>query len=257
MHGFTLGVAFIITMNQVNFAFGLPKLPRHEKFLDNLAESLYHLGETNYMALAFFVVSFGSLFMLQKRFGKVPWSIVLAIVGIIIGVMQGSGGPIATIASRYGSLQMQLVQVADAFTKGINADAAGWMHILGGCVSITVIAVLETLISAHIADRMTKTLFDQPREVLAVGLANLASGLAGGIPATAALARTALNVKSGATSRGAGIVNAISITLLASVLFPVFKFLPLPVVAAILVSVAYRMVEWPEVASLLRMDKGE
>jgi MFS superfamily sulfate permease-like transporter len=102
---------------------------------------------------------------------------------------------------------------------------------------------------------LCRTLFNQSREVLSVGLANLASGLMGGIPATAALARTALNIKSGATSRASGIINGISILILSTVLFGAFRFLPLPVVAAILVSVAYRMVEWPEISQLYRLDK--
>jgi len=88
-----------------------------------------------------------------------------------------------------------------------------------------------------------------------VGLANLASGLAGGIPATAALARTALNIKSGATSRAAGIINGLTIIILSTALFGMFKYLPLPVVAAILVNVASRMIEWPEVTLLYKMDK--
>jgi MFS superfamily sulfate permease-like transporter len=91
--------------------------------------------------------------------------------------------------------------------------------------------------------------------VLSVGLANIASGITGGIPATAALARTSLNVKSGATSRGAGIMNGISIILLSTVLFSAFKFLPLPIVAAILVNTAIRLVEWHEVRLLMETDK--
>lgn len=94
--------------------------------------------------------------------------------------------------------------------------------------SIAVVAVLETLISAFIADRMTKTLFDQRREVLGIGITNFISGLAGGIPATAALARTSLNIRSGASSRASGIVNGVSLIILSVVLFDLFKFLPLP-----------------------------
>jgi len=255
MHGFTLGVAFIIAVNQLNFALGLPKLPRHEAFVDNVLESLKNVDQTSWLALLFFIGAFGSLYLLQRKYGKIPWSIVLAFVGIIIGAWQGENGPIATIRSRYGDLEMQLVQVSDIFSKGVSASFAEWVHIFTGSVSVALIAVLETLISAHIADRMTKTLFNQPREVLGVGLANLASGLAGGVPATAALARTALNVKSGATSRASGIVNGISIIILSTVLFGLFKYLPLPVVAAILVSVALRMVEWPEIRQLYAMDK--
>ncbi len=285
MHGFTLGVAFIIAVNQVggrsgksrrvpaaadppspplffsapppqlNFILGLPPLPRHESFIANVAETLTNLAQTNFMAVAFFVVAFGGLYSLSLRYGKVPWSIVLAAAGIVIGWLQGPGGPIATIMSRYGNLQLSLVQVSPIFTSGLSIGLADWLHLFSGALSICVIAVLETLISAAIADRMTKTLFAQSQEVMAVGLANVASGLAGGIPATAALARTALNIKSGATSRAAGIVSGVSIIVLSTALFGLFKFLPLPVVAAILVNVAIKMIEWPEIIQLYHMDK--
>ena len=94
---------------------------------------------------------------------------------------------------------------------------------------------------------MTKTKFNQRQEVFAVSLANVVSGMFGGIPATAALARTALNIKSGATSRVSGIISVISVVALSLVFLPSFKFLPLPNIAAILVNVAIRMIEIEEI----------
>lgn len=118
-------------------------------------------------------------------------------------------------------------------------------------VSPVVLLSESSLASPRLVLRlMACRLYNQKQEVLAIALCNSISGLAGGIPATAALARTALNIKSGATSRAAGIVNGIMIIILSTVLFNAFKYLPLPVVAAILVNVAVRMVEWPEVRLL-------
>jgi hypothetical protein len=94
---------------------------------------------------------------------------------------------------------------------------------------------------------MTKTKFNQRQEVLAISLANIFSGLFGGIPATAALARTALNIKCGATSRVSGIISAFTVILLSLIFLPYFKFLPLPNIAAILVNVAIRMIEVEEI----------
>ena len=128
---FTLGVAFIITLNQLNFATGLPPLKRHEKFLDNIYESITHLHLTSgcaggggvpcpsalpasgraelplgwcppatrgspappplgRFAVVFFLVSYVALTRLQKRFNKVPWAIVLAVFGIVWGIVQVS-----------------------------------------------------------------------------------------------------------------------------------------------------------------------
>ncbi len=99
----------------------------------------------------------------------------------------------------------------------------------------------------RIADRMTKTKFNQRQEVLALSVANVFAGMFGGIPATAALARTALNVKSGATCRVSGIISSISFITLSLIFLPYFKFLPLPNVAAILVNVAMHMFEIDEI----------
>jgi MFS superfamily sulfate permease-like transporter len=102
----------------------------------------------------------------------------------------------------------------------------------------------------RIADRMTKTKFHQRQEVLALSVANVVAGLFGGIPATAALARTALNVKSGATCRMSGIISSISVIVLSLIFLPYFKFLPLPNVAAILVNVAIHMFEIEEIIQI-------
>ena len=254
MHGFTLGVAFIITANQLNFLLGLPKLQRHPEFLANMAETFTHLQMSSPLAICFFVVTFYMLFNLVKRYGKVPWAVLLAVAGIILGMaLEKTQLRLQTIRTRYGDLSIQLIQWLDQATlPALTVETIS--DVMRGSVSICAVAVLETLISARIADRMTKTIFDQPAEVLSVGLANLGSGLFGGIPATAALARTALNCKSGATSRGSGIVSAITIALLCSVLFSSFKYLPLPVVATILVNTAYRMVEWHEIKTLIETD---
>lgn len=236
MHGFTMGVSFIIAANQLNFILGLPKLKRHPEFLANLYETMMNVGQASGFAIVFFGISFTALFMLSKKYGKIPWAVVLAILGILIGAgadASKSNMPIRTIRTAYGDLSLELIKVGG---WPVTSDFDMWMDLFKGAVSITAVAVLETLISARIADRMTKTIFDQKREVLSVSLANLASGFLGGIPATAALARTALNIKSGATSRASGIVNGFSVIILSTALFSAFKFLPLPIVGTILVN---------------------
>jgi len=101
----------------------------------------------------------------------------------------------------------------------------------------------------------SKVKFNTRREVIGVALANLASGMTNGIPATAALARTALNVKSGATNRMSGIINCIMVTIISIGLLPLFEFLLLPVVAAMLIQVAVRMIEFEVFEHLYHMDK--
>ena len=101
MHGFTMGVAFIIAANQLNFLLGLPKLTRHPEFMANLFETFKNINQANGAAILFFAISFGCLFQLSRKYGKVPWAVVLAIAadatpvqGIITAVWAGSASAI-------------------------------------------------------------------------------------------------------------------------------------------------------------------
>ena len=123
MHGFTMGVAFIIAANQLNFLLGLPKLTRHPEFMANLFETFKNINQANGAAILFFAISFGCLFQLSRKYGKVPWAVVLAIAGIIIGFASESAGStrIKTIRSQYGDLSLQLVMVSAYF-----GDSSQW-----------------------------------------------------------------------------------------------------------------------------------
>lgn len=116
MHGFTLGVAFIISANQLNFLLGLPKLKRHPEFMMNIAETFTNMGASSPFAIAFFALSFFALFNLVRKYGKIPWAVLLALVGIIIGAIADGLNlnlPIQTIRTRYGDLSVQVRPAAD------------------------------------------------------------------------------------------------------------------------------------------------
>jgi len=117
------------------------------------------------------------------------------------------------------------------------------------------VAILETLISGKIADGMTRTKFDPRKEVLGLGFANVASGLFGGLPATAALARTSLNVKSGADDKISATISSLAVAVISIILLPYFQYLPLSVVASILIYVAINMVKAEHFHNLYRFDK--
>jgi len=251
-HGFTVGVAFIIALNQLPYALGLSGLPRHEEFYMNMYEVATHLGQTSPASVIFFIIFFVTLFTLIRKMPRIPWVIIICIVGIIIGAMMENGAffvVVGTLDSRYKDLTLNIAKIPTFQSSFFTIET------LFASASVTLIAVLETLISAKIADRMTDTKFDRPREVLGVGLANIGSGLFGGLPATAALARTALNVKSGATSRMSSLINAVMVILISVAFLSLFKFILLPVVAAVLVITAYRMVDFHELKVMYQRDK--
>ena len=252
VHGFTLGVALIIGLNQLNFALGLTGLEQHEQFIRNVWASVTHSREAELVSVAVFAVSLGFLFAMARRFPRLPGSIVIAAVGIFLGAASARGLiplHVPTLNERFADLSPRLFQ-APTITTGF-LDVAFISPIL----SVSVIAMIETLVSAKIADGMTKTRTQTRRELFGLGLANVASGMAGGIPATAALARTSLNIRSGATGRASTVINGVGVGMIAFLLLPSFRHLPLPVVAAILVFVAARMVEAKHFAHLYRCDK--
>lgn len=252
MEGFTVGVAFIIALNQINFALGLGQIPRHEEFVYNVIESFRYATDTDPWSFGLFLLSVTSLYSLMMTYRKIPWVIILCTLGIVLGYMCSHDYipfRLQTLQTRYGDLEFVLISWPEFKLSYITID------FLSSALSISFVALLETLISAKIADTMTKTTFNQRKEVFGLGLANIVTGIVGGIPATAALARTALNINTGATSRMAGILQSIFVLLLSFFLLTYFKYLPLPIVAAVIVIVAIRMVDHHHIVRFWKMDK--
>lgn len=252
IHGFTVGVAFIISLNQLNSAFGLTNIPPKETFLENVWESLKGMGHTDPYSFLFFFINFVALFLLLRKWPNIPWAIIISGIGILFGFLSTKNIiplHLQTLYSKYGELKFQLVK----FPK-INKSILD-LSLITSSFGVAFIAILETLISARIADSMTKTEHNQSREVLGVGVANLLSGIMGGIPATAALARTALNVKSGATSRVSAIINSFCVLILSFLVLPLFQFIPMPTVAALLTLVAVRMIDSHHLLYMWKYDK--
>ncbi|HCM53273.1 TPA: hypothetical protein DIS57_04940 [Candidatus Wolfebacteria bacterium] len=252
VHGFTLGVAFIIGLNQLNFALGLKGLPTHERFFDNVLESFAHIGQTSGVAVVLFAIALAVIIALRMYVPRIPGAIAIAPFGILIGWLAERGivsWNVQTIASKFGSIPNHIASMPH-----FSLDMIGRQAVIAA-LTIAVVAILETLISAKIADGMTKTKSDQRKEMFGLGLANVASGLFGGIPATAALARTSLNIKSGATHKMSAAIAAIGVVIIALVLLSGFQYLPLAFVAAILVSVALFMVEREQFVHLYHFDK--
>lgn len=111
-----------------------------------------------------------------------------------------------------------------------------------GSLEVAFVAVLETLISARIADNLTETRFDQSKEVFGMALGNMLSGFMGGTPCTGVLVRTGVNVASGATDKLSQFINAMFVLAIVMLALPVFTYIPMPVIASILMTSAFRLV---------------
>jgi SulP family sulfate permease len=239
LHGFTLGVALTIGLGQLNFALGLSGLPKHEHLAENVLESLRHLGSASPATFGLFLFFLAGMFAFARWAPKLPGAIVLAPVGIVLGFLSSNGTlgiRLQTLQSTYGDLGMKLFERP---TLALSTD------IVATALAVAVVAILETLISAKIADGMAKATdkYHKRSEMKALAFANIASGLAGGLPATGVFARTALNVKTGATDRASCFLNSLFVAAICLFLLGFFRYIPLSVIAAILVFAAVRMVE--------------
>ncbi len=249
VHGFTIGVAGIIALNQFNFATGLRNLPKHPKFIQNVFESFSNINHASIVAVICFAVFLALLFIIIRYFKKIPPVIVLTPFGIALGYLSAKGMlpfHIDTLGDIYPTLHPVLF-IPHSFS--LTSDT------LVASITIALIAILETMISAKIADVMTKTKYEKRKELFGLSVANIVSGLFGGIPATAALARTSLNVKSGANDKMSATVSAIFVAIISFALLTSFVYIPLAVIAAILVFVALRMIEHEHLVTMWKLDR--
>ena len=249
INGFVLGVALIIICNQINFAFGLSNLPVHESFVQNILESLTHISEGSLITFSLFLIFSVVLFILIKKIPNIPGAIIISPFGILLGYLSTQKIiplELQTLETKFADLQPKLFLTSDfIFSPKLILPA----------LTVSIIAILETMISARIADGMTKTKHNKNKEMLGLSLSNIACGLAGGIPATAALARTTLNIRSGCTHKISSGISSIFIILISFIFLGYFKFMPLAVVAAILAVVGIRMIEMEHFITMFKIDK--
>jgi SulP family sulfate permease len=150
MQGFTVAVAIIIACNQINFALGLDKMTRHPSFVDNIFENLSHIGETELPAVVMFISFLVGQMFLSKTLPKIPWAIVMVVIGIICGYVSSIEGvlgyKIRTLDSRFPGLTLSLFSIptfkSDYFVPNT------FYELFLSSLSISFVAILETLISA-------------------------------------------------------------------------------------------------------------
>lgn len=271
--GFTLGVALIIILNQMNPALGLGKIEvggfiqnnstatdiiimkvaienEHSTLIHDVVNNIKHIDQTNLQTLIIYLIFSIALFILIKYLPLIPWHAVAAVCGIAIGAT--GQFKVETLYSKFGEIQMNL---ADFSYVQLSPTFLLLPTVWNDALPIAFIAILETLISAKIADSLTHTRFDKYNELKGLGFANLISGVLGGLPITAALARTTLNIKSGATNRISCIINGIILFLVSFAFISLFKYLPICVAAAQVTIVAIRMVNFEEIKILYEKDR--
>ncbi len=248
--GFTSGIALLIFSTQIKDFLGMhiDKIP--SEF--HLKWYLYFSNITN-VNIYSSITGISSLIIIilwQKITHKVPGSIIAIIITTLI--VQLFHLPIETIGSKFGSFSSGLP--TPTFLQ-INLGVI--QKLIQPATAIALLAAIESLLSAVVADGMTGTKHNSNMELIAQGIANIGTSLFGGIPVTGAIARTATNIKNGGKTPVAGIIHAL-VLLFVMLFFGNFAMLiPMPTLAAILIVVSYNMSEWRSFKELLSSPKSD
>jgi len=251
--GFTSGIALIIFSSQVKDFLGLAMGDVPAEFFEKWAAYARHVGSINWYAAGLASLTLAILVLwprLGARAAKVPAPFVALIVTGALAVLLDL--PVETIGSRFGAIDASFPR--PVLPRLAFADVTA---LVGPALTIAMLAAIESLLSAVVSDGMIGARHRSNMELVANGIANIASPLFGGIPATGAIARTATNVKSGGRTPVAGIVHAL--TLLAITLFfgRFAALIPMATLAGILAMVAYHMSEWRIFRSELRAPRSD
>ncbi len=246
MYGFAAGVAILIAASQLFDATGLSKLSRTGHFLGDIEKFIANTESVHIPSLLVFAVFLVAILVWKKYVKKVPAVIPAAVLGILFGYLEATYFPleIFSLQDKFGSISATLMlPVAWDSLRAIIADHAALKTILGVSGLIALIAVLETLITAKLGDKLTKTESSSSRELLGLAFSNIGSGAMGGLPTTGVFIRTGANIKAGATHRTSGVLAAIFTAIIALAVLPFFSFIPMAVIAAILVNTALGLLE--------------
>ena len=245
--GFTNGIAVLIASTQIKDFFGLKTPPVPSEFLQRMALLAHYAGTIRWEAVAVSVGSLAVILLLPKVTKRVPGSIVALLLATVATVAFHL--PIETIGSRFGGIPQGFPHFA---LPPFRAEHI--LPLLPSAMTVALLAAVESLLSAVVADGMSGDHHNSNVELVAQGVANMASPLFGGIPATGAIARTATNIRSGALTPVAGMVHALTLLLILLVAAPLARFVPLAALASVLFVVSYNMSEWREVTSILRLS---
>ena len=235
--GCTAGIALISGSGPVRDLFGLRMHDVPADFIEKWAEYAAHWSTFNLHAIIVSAVSLLILIAWPRINRRVPAPFIALIVATLL--VRFTALDVETIGSRFGELSAQLPRprLPDFGSVEIN-------QLISPAVTIALLAAIESLLSAVVADGMIGTRHRSDIELVAQGAANLATPLFGGIPVTGAIARTATNIKNGGRTPIAGIVHALTLLLITLFFGKWVAYIPMAVLAAILMMVAYHMSEW-------------
>jgi len=244
--GFTNGIAVLIASTQIKDFLGLDIEKVPGEFVGRMEAIVANIRTISPIEAGVAALALLLILLWNRHIKRVPGMIVALFVGTAATALLHL--PLETVGTRFGGIPSGLPTL---HLPQFRADLI--LPLISPAITVAMLGAIESLMSAVVSDRMSGDRHNPNVELAAQGIANVISPLFGGLPATGAIARTATNIKSGAKTPVAGMMHAI--VLLAVLLFaaPLARFVPLPVLAAILMVVAYNMGEWSEIPQILKM----
>src|SRR5882757_8097390 len=248
--GFTNGIAVLIASTQLKDFFGLRIENVPGEFLLRIESIASHFRTLNYEAMVLASLTLVILILCRLASNRIPGPIVV-LVGATVAVYFLKL-PVETIGTRFhgipsGLPHLELPRFRPELIHGL----------LGPALTVAMLGAIESLMSAVVADRMSNDRHNPNVELIAQGVANIASPLFGGLPATGAIARTATNIRAGAQTPVAGMIHALTLVCILLFAAPLASYIPMSVLAGILMMVAYNMGEWREIPQLLRLTRTD
>lgn len=271
--GFTAGIAVTIASGQIGDFFGLhpdfstPMLILGEEysklpgdFLPKMIAFAKSFSTINLYSTIMAVICLAFIFIWARFVKKIPGSIIVIVLATIASVLLKkfcnlSCDTIGTFAD--GSAHFSIPRITELKPVLPDFSIKTIIALFPSAISIAVLAAIESLLSAVVADGMIGAKHDSNMELVAQGIANIASPLFGGIPATGAIARTATNIKNGGRTPVAGIIHALTLLLILLCFGKYAAYIPMPALAAILINVAWNMAGFPAIKALIKGQKSD
>lgn len=267
--GFTSGIGIVIATLQIKDFLGLSieKMPSH--YLEKVQVILTALSSISWADTAVGIITLIVLTQWHKLRLPIPGHLPAVIIATLLSLgLTHFGFSVATIGTEFqytlsdGSTGFGIPNVLPEFVlpwniPDLHGNVIDWnfdtiQRLLPAAFSMAVLGAIESLLCAVVLDNMTDTKHHSNNELLAQGLGNIASPFFGGITATAAIARSAVNVKSGAVSPLSGVVHALLVLFALLFFAPALSYLPLSSMAALLLVVAWHMADLPQIIQLIR-----
>jgi len=245
--GFTSGIALIIATGELGDAFGLSTGRLPAAWLPKLQALAAHATTAHFAAFAITAITIAIIALWPRTRSRIPAPFVALIVTTL--AVHFLHVDVETIGTRFGELPRGL-----PWPTLPAVSLQRLPELVTPAATIALLAAIESLLSAVVADAMTGRRHRSNTELVAVGVANIATPLFGGIPATGAIARTATNIRSGGTTPIAGITHAVTLLVVLCTAGPLAARIPMATLAGILLVVAWHMSEW---RSFLRLARGQ